>query len=189
MNISVKDNECYKRTNADSITLVPVGIVRSPIKEPTLNAGNEGLTRQVQSPQAEKAYRKKLESSVSELVVAEELSGILDGIEGFSHLLVLYWPHLVAANRRSLLKVHPKGRKDIPRQGIFATCSPARPNPVLVTAVRLLERIGNVLRVQGLEAVDGSPIVDIKPYNPRYYRVESPVVPEWMNKLQGKVSD
>jgi len=78
------------------------------------------------------------------------------------------------------------GRKDIPRQGVFATCSPARPNPVLVTAVRLLERRGNILRVQGLEAVDGSPIVDIKPYNPRYYRVESPAVPEWMSNLQGE---
>lgn len=122
-------------------------------------------------------------------MVDERLSGILDGIEGFSHILVLYWPHLVAPNRRNLLKLHPMGRKDIPRQGVFATCSPARPNPVLVTAVRLLERNGNVLRVQGLEAVDGSPIVDIKPYNPRYYRVESPVVPEWMTKLQREISE
>ena len=189
MNIRAKDHPCYKRTTADPITLVPVGIVRSPLKEPTLQAGDDGLARQVRMPQEETAYREKLESSVSEIVLAEELSGILDGIEGFSHLLVLYWPHLVAAERRNLVKVHPKGRQDIPRQGIFATCSPARPNPVLVTAVRLVQRIGNVLRVQGLEAVDGSPVVDIKPYNPRYYRVETPVVPEWMNKLQREVSD
>jgi len=188
MNTRIKNNAYFSRTSADPITLVPVGIVRSPIKEPTLKACDNGLTRQVQRQQ-EKAYHKRLESSVSEIVVAEELSGILDGIEGFSHLLVLYWPHLVAADRRSLLKVHPKGRQDIPRQGIFATCSPARPNPVLVTAVRLLNRTGNVLRVQGLEAVDGSPIIDIKPYNPRYYRVENPVVPERMNKLQREGSD
>ena len=189
MNIKT-DNDAFQiKSDVGPITLVPVGIVRSPIKDPTLKAGDDGLARQVRMPQEEKAYRKKLETAVSELVVAEALSEILDGIEGFSHLLVLYWPHLVAAERRKLLKVHPKGRKDIPRQGIFATCSPARPNPVLVTAVRLLQRTGNVLRVQGLEAVDGSPIVDIKPYNPRYYRVENPVVPEWMNKLQREASD
>jgi tRNA-Thr(GGU) m(6)t(6)A37 methyltransferase TsaA len=123
------------------------------------------------------------------VAINPKLSEILDGIEGFSHILVLYWPHLVPEKRRKLQKVHPMGRKDIPRQGIFATCSPARPNPVLVTAVRLLERNGNVLRVQGLEAVDGSPVVDIKPYNPRYYRVENPIVPEWMKKLQDEISD
>lgn len=170
----------------DLITLRPVGIVHSEIKEPTLKTGNDGLARQVRKQQ-EKAYHEKLENVICEIVVDKGLSGILDGIEGFSHILVLYWPHLVAPDRRNLLKVHPMGRKDIPRQGIFATCSPARPNPVLVTAVRLLERSGNVLRVRGLEAVDGSPVLDIKPYNPRYYRVQDPVVPEWMRRLQREV--
>ena len=151
-------------------------------------AGSDGLTRQVQMQQ-ERKYFKKLRTQVSELVVDEALSGILDGIEGFSHILVLYWPHLVPPSRRNLLKVHPRGRKDIPRQGVFATCSPARPNPVLVTAVRLLERKENVLHVEGLEAVNGSPIIDIKPYNPRYFRVESPVVPAWMRKLQSELSE
>lgn len=171
---------------ADLITLRPVGIVRSEIKAPMIKAGEDGLTRELREQQ-EKEYRKKLKTLVSEVIINQELSEILDGIEGFSHILVLYWPHLVATNRRNLLKVHPMGRKDIPRQGIFATCSPARPNPVLMTAVRLLERRGHVLRVQGLEAVDGSPVVDIKPYNPRYYRAESPVVPEWMAKIQNEV--
>ena len=188
MSIKKKDGVFPGNPAADPIILRPVGVVRSEIKEPMLRAGNDGLTRQVQNEQ-EKEYHKKLKTLVSELVVDEGLSEILDGIEGFSHILVLYWPHLVPAKRRNLLKVHPMGRKDIPRQGIFATCSPARPNPVLVTAVRLLERRGNVLRVQGLEAVDGSPIVDIKPYNPRYYRVESPIVPEWMIKLQKEISE
>jgi tRNA-Thr(GGU) m(6)t(6)A37 methyltransferase TsaA len=188
MNIRTKDDVSSSEPTAEYITLRPVGIVHSEIKEPMLRAGDDGLTRQVRMQQ-ENEYHEKLKTLVSELVVDEWFSGILDGIDGFSHILVLYWPHLVASTRRNLLKVHPMGRKDIPRQGIFATCSPARPNPVLVTAVRLLERIGNVLRVQGLEAVDGSPIVDIKPYNPRYYHVENAVVPEWMTKLQREISE
>lgn len=188
MGIKKKDDVLSGQPAADPIILKPVGIVRSEIKEPTLKAGDDGLTWQVRAQQ-EKNYRQKLKTIISELVVNEELSGILDGIEGFSHILVLYWPHMVSPNRRNLLKVHPMGRKDVPRQGVFATCSPARPNPVLVTAVRLLQRNGNVLHVQGLEAVDGSPIVDIKPYNPRYYRVESPMVPEWMKKIQKEIPD
>jgi len=76
------------------------------------------------------------------------------------------------------------GRKDLPLQGIFATCSPAWSNPVLVSTVPLLERIGNVIKVKGLEAVDGSPIVDIKPYSKSYYGVDNPAVPEWMLQIQ-----
>jgi len=105
------------------------------------------------------------------------------GIEGFSHILVLYWPHLVDPERRNLKIVHPMGRKDLPQQGIFATCSPARPNPVLVSVVPLLERLGNVLKVQGLDAVDGSPILDIKPYVQPHCGVERATVPPWMEKI------
>ncbi len=76
------------------------------------------------------------------------------------------------------------GRKDLPRQGIFATCSPARPNPVLVSAVPLIKRSGNILLVKGLEAVDGSPIIDIKPYVHSYYGADSSTVPGWMKTIQ-----
>lgn len=75
------------------------------------------------------------------------------------------------------------GRKDLPIQGIFATCSPARPNPVLVSVVPLLERLGNVLKVQGLDAVDGSPILDIKPYVQPHCGVERATVPAWMEQI------
>jgi tRNA (Thr-GGU) A37 N-methylase len=75
------------------------------------------------------------------------------------------------------------GRKDLPLVGVFSTCSPARPNPVLVIAVRLLERDGYTLRVQGLDAVDGSPVVDIKPYLPSYYAIEDAKLSDWMNHI------
>lgn len=166
-----------------SVTLTPVGIICSEIKEPTLRADEDGLSPAERNRKTE-THRTRLKTMVSEIVINPALSDILDGIEGFSHILVLYWPHLVPQARRNLQKVHPRGRKDIPRQGIFATCSPARPNPVLVTAVRLLERKKNILRVQGLEAVDDSPVLDIKPYNPGYYHVDQPIIPDWMKKLQ-----
>ncbi|MCA1785276.1 MAG: TrmO family methyltransferase [Desulfobacteraceae bacterium] len=70
-------------------------------------------------------------------------------------------------------------RPPLPRQGIFATCSSARPNPVLVSAVPLLERHGNTLKARGLEAVDGSPVIDIKPYAASYYGAGNATVPEW----------
>ncbi|MBW1759864.1 MAG: SAM-dependent methyltransferase, partial [Deltaproteobacteria bacterium] len=88
-----------------------------------------------------------------------------------------------------LRQVHPMGRKDVPVRGIFATCSPARPNPILVSAVRLLERKRNVLRVQGFEAVDGSPLLDIKPYVTSYYGVENPEIAEWMQKIQNELEE
>ncbi|MFO7751201.1 MAG: TrmO family methyltransferase [Desulfobacteraceae bacterium] len=71
----------------------------------------------------------------------------------------------------------------MPRQGIFATRSPARPNPVLISSVRLLERSGNVLRVQGLEALDQSPIIDIKPVTRHYEGIENPTVPDWIKEI------
>ncbi len=177
------------RINAlEPVTLIPVGIVISPVKKPVLRANEEGLSQEEQDVDVTEHHRKR-KKTISEIWIKPELEGILDGIDGFSHIMVLYWPHLVDEERRKLLKVHPMGRKDIPRQGIYATCSPARPNPVLVTAVKLLERKGNLLRVQGLEAVEGSPVLDIKPYNPGYYQIDNPSMPEWMEKIRNEMKE
>ena len=84
---------------------------------------------------------------------------------------------------RLLTQVHPMGRKENPRVGIFATCSPARPNPVLMTVVRLHGRKENVLQVSGLDAVDESPVIDIKPYVKEFYPQQEIRVPEWMERI------
>jgi tRNA-Thr(GGU) m(6)t(6)A37 methyltransferase TsaA len=162
--------------------LTPVGEVRSEIKAPLLLAGKAGLKLQERN-QKIKEYHEKVKNALCEIVIYPQWVELLDGIEGFSHLLVLYWPHLIDPARRNLQKVHPMGRKDLPLQGIFATCSPARPNPVLVSAAPLIERAGNILKVKGLEAVDGSPVIDIKPYVTSYYSAEDPSVPEWMRRI------
>jgi tRNA (Thr-GGU) A37 N-methylase len=86
------------------------------------------------------------------------------------------------------------GRKDLPLVGIFATCSPARPNPLCAIVVRLLERNGNRLKVEGLDAIDGSPVIDIKPYNPSYYDAGEVRIPPWLEQIHrdlaaGSISD
>jgi len=168
--------------NWPRMELRPVGVVRSEIKSPMLEAGEADIELKERMEKV-REYHQKVIDSVCELVIFPEWAELLQGIEGFSHILVLYWPHLIKPERRRLKTVHPMGRKDLPRQGIFATCSPARPNPVLVSAVPLLGRIGSVLKVKGLEAIDGSPIIDIKPYVQPYYGADHPTVPAWMEQI------
>ena len=170
------------------IIIRPVGIVKNNIKEPNLIAGDTNINR-VGRKEEMKRRHSELIKSVSDIIINDEHDGILDGIEDFSHILVLYWPHLLPEKSRSLVKVHPMGNKDLPVKGIFATCSPARPNPILVTAVPLLLRTDNVLKVQGLEAMDGSPVIDIKPYSPNYYNPKDVVLADWMQNISEELND
>ena len=173
--------------STEEITIKPVGFVRSELKTPSLKAG-EGDIELKKGLQQTAIEAKYIRSLVSELVINPELKGILDGLEEFSHALVLYWPHLLPPHGRSLTKVHPIGHKRFPLVGVFSTCSPARPNPVLVTTVRIIEKRTNILKVKGLEAVDGSPIIDIKPYTMAYCFAEGVKVSEWMEQIQQAVS-
>ena len=176
--------DMQKGKAATEILLGPVGVVRSSLKQPSLVAGSGDLQWRASVPKV-----RESRSVISELVINSDLDGILDGIEDFSHILVVYWAHRVPIRGRSLLKVHPMGRKDLPLVGIFATCSPARPNNICATAVRLLERIENVLKVKGLDAIDGSPIIDIKPYNPSYYAVSDVKVADWMEQIHREFAE
>jgi tRNA-Thr(GGU) m(6)t(6)A37 methyltransferase TsaA len=81
------------------------------------------------------------------------------------------------------LKVHPRRRKDLPLLGIFATRTMTRPNPVGLTLVELVKVEGNVLTVRGLDAFDGTPILDIKPFD-SWDIAETAKVPEWWTKLK-----
>ena len=83
-----------------------------------------------------------------------------NGITVGDELIVLTWLHLA---RRDVLQVHPRDNLDLPMMGVFATRSPDRPNPVGLHQVVVLEIAGQRLRVSPMEAIDGTPIVDIKP--------------------------
>ncbi len=123
---------------------------------------------------------------VSEVVLDETLADGLDGIEDFSHVLILYWMHRAAEAEPVRMRRRPQGREDMPEIGIFAQRARHRPNPIGVTAVRLLRRDKNRLVVQGLDAINGTPVVDVKPYVPQFDTVESPRVPEWVARLMVK---
>ncbi|MDD9302026.1 MAG: tRNA (N6-threonylcarbamoyladenosine(37)-N6)-methyltransferase TrmO [Desulfobacter sp.] len=172
----------YESFNWPEMKLEPVGIVKNPIKTPSLSAEKNNLELKTPMDQIKKAQRK-IEETQSEIHIFEKWEPLLKGIDSFSHVLILYWPHLIDPEKRRLQQVHPMGRKDLPIQGIFATCSPARPNPVLVSAVPLVRTEKNKLIVKGFEAVDQSPVIDIKPYQIHYMKKENLKFPEWMEQI------
>lgn len=126
-----------------SIKLLPIGIIHSPYKLPG-DAPHQG---------------RYSDEQVELEVYPEYVDGLKD-IEGASHLIVLYWFHL--AKRETLQTVTPFGPE--PR-GVFACRSPSRPNPIAFCVVELLQREGNHLFVKGIEAVEGTPLLDLKPYS------------------------
>ena len=143
-----------------TISLNPIGIVRNDIKQPQTHGW---------------------ETVVSHIVIDLSLSEALDNLDEFSHIIVLYWMHQHPAGQAPT-KVHPKGNRKIPLKGVFATRSPNRPNPVGKATVRLLERWGNKLLVEGLDAIDGTPVIDIKPYIPEYDSAANARVPQWITE-------
>jgi tRNA-Thr(GGU) m(6)t(6)A37 methyltransferase TsaA len=122
-------------------------------------------------------------SVVSEIVLDESLTDGLDGIDTFSHVLVLFWMHRAAEAEPVRMRRRPQGRADMPELGIFAQRARHRPNPIGVATVEILRRERNRLYVKGLDAINGTPVLDIKPYVPVYDAAESPRVPEWINRL------
>ncbi|MCD6530544.1 tRNA (N6-threonylcarbamoyladenosine(37)-N6)-methyltransferase TrmO [Candidatus Bathyarchaeota archaeon] len=123
----------------------------------------------------------------AKIVLAEELAEGLEGIEGFSHIYVIFWLHKVEDHERRVLKVHPRGIRDLPLVGVFATRSPMRPNPIGLTLVELVERRGNVLIVRGLDALDGTPVLDIKPFVSETAGMESRL-PDWFTRLKAEAA-
>ena len=109
----------------------------------------------------------------------EYLSG-LKGIEDFSHLIILYWLNRRDSEKeRSTLTVIPRKHTVEKRVGVFVSRSPSRPNPVGLCVVELLKVEGSKLYVEGLDAFEGTPVIDIKPYIPRADSVPNAKVPDW----------
>ncbi|MBN2418424.1 MAG: tRNA (N6-threonylcarbamoyladenosine(37)-N6)-methyltransferase TrmO [Deltaproteobacteria bacterium] len=159
-----------------------VGIICNNIKEPFLKAGDDGIKMQGSMDEIKKRVNEST-NAVSEIIIGKQYIKLLDGIEEYSHLMVLYWGHRVPEASRLLTRVHPMGRKENPLRGIFSTCSPARPNPILMTVVRLHKREENILKVSGLDAIDRTPVIDIKPYVMDFYPRKEVRIPGWMRKI------
>ena len=125
----------------------------------------------------------KDKTRTSEIVVLPDFVPALDGISDYSHLHVLFWMHEIPMEKRMMLKVHPRGRADLPLTGAFAVRTNLRPNPIGLTIVQLLNVETNKLKVRGLDAFNGTPVLDIKPYDT--WDVATDIrVPAWWNKLE-----
>ena len=124
----------------------------------------------------------KTEGVVSELEISQEYCQGLLGLEKHSHLIVLYWLHQRDNDEhRKVLQVTPPRHPGAPLTGVFACRSPSRPNPVGLSVVRLIEVKKCRLTVEGLDAFQGSPVIDIKPYLPRSDSVPDAVTSEYLN--------
>jgi len=106
----------------------------------------------------------------------------LKGIEDFSHVIILYWIHLRDNEKeRGVLQVVPRGRANGVKVGVFACRSPSRPNPIGLCVVKLMKVEDCTLTVKGLDAFEGSPIIDVKPYIQRRDAVPKAYTPEWLS--------
>lgn len=117
---------------------------------------------------------------ITEIAIDKKYTKGLDGIEDYSHIIVVYW---MSEEKECHLKHHPQGRSDVPFGGIFACRCPQRPNRVAISTVKLLSRKNNRLLVEGLDILNNTPILDIKPYWPQYDRVAKAKIPSWVNRL------
>jgi tRNA-Thr(GGU) m(6)t(6)A37 methyltransferase TsaA len=160
----------------------PIGIVKSKADKEVLKYSNKDIKLDY-----DVALRQGTDLKKSEIIINEEYLDCLEGIEDFSHLIILFWTHKVPNNARQIKKVHPAGLKEMPIKGIFATRSPVRPNPICKTTVKLIERKGATLVVEGLDAIDNTPVIDIKPHLPFYDSPLNVKLADWMYHLMLKL--
>ena len=153
----------------------PIGIVKNKNESVMLKYANQNIELDQKLVITQDSRLKE-----SEIIIDEEYVECLDGIEDFSHLMILFWTHETPENARKVKKVNPAGMKNIPKKGIFATRSPVRPNPIGIISVKLIERKGNTLIVEGLDAINDSPIIDIKPHLPSYDSPLNVKIADWM---------
>lgn len=145
-----------------SIHLEPIGRVRSAATDTTCD-GNWGAV-------------------VAEIELAAAFAAGLRGLDAFSHAVVVFFMDHEFVAERDLTR-RPRGRADMPELGIFAQRGKQRPNPIGVTVVEIVGVAGRVLTVRGLDAIDGTPVLDVKPYFPQFDRREDARVPAWVEQL------
>ena len=122
------------------------------------------------------------ESVTSDLIFRDDLLDAIEGIDSYSHLIVIFACHRVPNDAKT--HTFLSGDINLPQQGILASRSQLRPNNIGVTAVKLMRKRKNIVRVLGLDAIDGTPIIDVKPYLPQYDSVPDATVPEWVSRAR-----
>ena len=121
-------------------------------------------------------------NDISIIMLEEPYISGLKGLEAFSHAIILFQLDQARYDREKHLQRRPQNREDMPLVGIFAQRGKDRPNRIGMTAVEVLSVSDDSLTVRGLDAVDGTPVLDIKPYYPVYDKRDA-TVPEWVDRL------
>lgn len=142
--------------------LNPIGIVNSPVKE---------------------GIDKNWGNVISEINLYEQFWGSGKGLEEFSHAIIIYYMHKSSFKISEDLIRRPQEREDMPLIGIFAQRAKHRPNPIGIASVEIISVSNNCIKVKGLDAIEETPVLDIKPYYPIYDLKEAAVTPEWVNNL------
>ncbi len=140
------------------ISLKPIGKIRNKVKEQRF--GN-------------------WKNVISDIVLDKKFAEALDGLEGYSHAVIVYWMHQTGKYK---IKHRPQGIG--PLVGIFACRCQSRPNPIGITAAKIIKRRGNILTMKGLDVIDGTPVLDVKPYTPQYDFIKKAKVPAWTKRLR-----
>ena len=146
----------------NTFSVRPIGIVRSPV----LSRMDENWG--------------KIES---EIHLQDTLMPALIGLSEFSHAIILTWLHQATFDVNRDLVRRPRGQANWPEIGIFAQRAKNRPNPIGVSVVDVLSCEGNILKVRRLDAIDGTPVIDIKPYYTAFDRIETVVEPAWVHEV------
>ena len=161
--------------NASSIILKPIGIIHTSASIEEIKNSYFGVKGTIE--------------------VFPEYEEGLDGIEGFSHIIIIAYLHKVTDEQRRVLKVRHRRLArfgiridDLPEVGVFCTDSPHRPNPIALSIVELLGRDGRFLKVKGLDLFDGTPVLDIKAYTPDRC-IPEPRTPWWQKELERRVME
>lgn len=150
--------------NLPEITLKPIGIVRSPIQEPMDDVWG-GLAARI------------------ELDPLRFSADSVAGLDQFSHVEIVFVFDRVPESEIHLGARHPRGRTDWPKIGIFAQRGKNRPNRIGITVCRLLSVHNLTIELEGLDAIDGTPVLDIKPYMREFAPRGEPHQPGWATEL------
>ncbi len=130
----------------------------------------------------EREHFGKWKDVITDLIIHDRYKDALSGLSEYSHLIVIYWMHDV---KTCDIRHVPQGKVgEVPEVGIFACRCPQRPNPIGVSTAEVLSIKNAVITVRSLDVIDGTPILDIKPYTPQYDAIANAKVPDWVNKLE-----
>ena len=140
--VEIKENSGFKTE-----TLVGIGTIHSPYKNP-------------QGTPIQSVFAEDIEGTVD--VLPQYAVGLRD-LEGFERIWLIYWLHKAPAGPLLVIPF-----RDTMERGVFATRAPCRPNSIGLSCVRLLSVVGNVLTIGGVDIIDGTPLIDIKPYVPKF---------------------